>query len=56
MATLALVVAIVLFVLATFTDGIAGLSQPELAYFGLAFVAFALLGPALPAYSFRRGN
>ncbi len=43
MGAVALVVAIVLFVFATFTTGLFGLSQPELAYLGLSFVALGLL-------------
>jgi hypothetical protein len=48
MALVALVIAIVLFVLATFTDGALNLTQAELAYLGLAFAALATLLGALP--------
>lgn len=52
MGIAALVIALVLFVLATFTDGALNLTQAELAYLGLAFAALAsLLGAlTLPAW------
>jgi len=52
MGVVALVVAILLFVLAAFTDGIWGLVPIELTALGLSLVALALLVgiPPLPAW------